>query len=144
LGGAGTAALAAGGWWVFLRDSDGPEAAVAAYLDALDDADFDAVMNAIRDDGPISDSVDDTREEFEQQASGLSLEVDALTQFDEERDVQEPNVQRFASVFTAFTTRPSGDADPGDQPPEPDQVTQITEVALSAGGGWKIWDRNFI
>jgi len=144
LGGAGAAALAAGGWWAFLRGSDGPEAAVAAYLDAVDDADFDGVRNAIHDDGPIADTFDGTQEEFEQQVGGLSIEVDALAKFAEERDVQEPNVQRFASVFTALTVRPSEDAESGEQPSEPDQTTQITKVALTPGGDWKIWEREFI
>ena len=143
VGGAGAAALAAGGWWAFLRGRDGPEAAVGAYLDAIDSGDYEALVDAVHEDGPMADSFNGHAEEFLERIGPISVDVDALEQFDEESDADEPAVQRFASVFAAYTiTRDEpGEDDGPERSPGTDQITEIHRVALAASGDWGVWER---
>lgn len=145
--GAGTAALVAGGWWVFLRGPDGAEGAVTAYLDALDDGDFDALVTLIHEDGPMAGTLEMTEAEFEEQVGSISVDVDAVEQYDEETDVERSSVQRFASVFAAYTVQRNPDETGGGQggeQPEPEQIAETVTVALHPDGDWKLWDRSFI
>jgi len=53
----GTIAAAAGGWFVFFGDdsSDGPEAVVREYAQALDNGDRESVADTIHPDAPMPD-----------------------------------------------------------------------------------------
>jgi len=138
---------AAGGWWVFQRGPDGAEGAITAYLDALDDGDFDALTNLIHQDGPVAGTLEMTEAEFEERVSPISVDIDAVEQYDEETDVERSSVQRFAAVFAAYTLRRDPDEtgnDSGGEQPESEQIAETLTVALHPDGGWKLWERTLI
>lgn len=144
-GGAGAVALAAGGWWLFLRDRSGPEAVVADFLDAIDDADFAAAQAAIHSDGPSADSLPGTRSEFEERMASFRVDVEALEQYDEQAPeeydgrgtVSRTDVQRFSLVFVAYTMR--RETEDGD-PRMEESVTRVAYVARTGTGEWKLWE----
>jgi len=157
-GGAGAAALAAGGWWVFLRGRSGPEAVVEQFLDAVDSRDVDTLRGVVHEDGPLAETLDLSDSGFEDEVGGLSIDIETIEQYDTTTPTDlaqadgpdQPEIQEFALVFGAFTTRrdpeemdlPDG-ADP-DQIPRENTAAQIFRVALTPQEEWQIWETDTV
>jgi len=144
VGGAGAVALAAGGWWVLLRGSDDPEAAVRTYLAAIEDRDHDRLMGVLHGDGPMAERFDMTEAEFRDLLGSVDIDVEAVEQYDEEGAVDRPTVQRFAFVLAAFTLRqtPSEeDSRPDRDTSDPELRTERLRVALHPDGDWLLWSQ---
>lgn len=132
LAGGVVAAAAAGGWFVFLRDSgrEGPAGAVESYLDALDSGDLAQANSLIHPDAPMGPLSQDALGGPEQ----LSYSLERAEVVRREENPQQPTVQAFATVEAEITI--AGDA--GGETVEETSTSQV-QTAQNSDGTWLLW-----
>jgi hypothetical protein len=159
LGGAGTAALATGGWWFFLRGYDGAKGVVAEYIDALDSNDWatagelhhsDSEFGRLSQDGQVDGYDDYLTGTLVERWEATSIEIDELYETEHVEDVEErdgfrgfdsseDDVREFKQILAVVSEDRTG-WDGLD--PEADAQRKTTyryTTAKPSGGGWAMW-----